>query len=164
MKFFHGAAQEFPALGVQFAMGFQESVRHLGVGTALWLSGEAFVLEISRLEHSLANRLSCLGERPGDPVAIVLNLLYKPQQWGNFSGRCPLSASRCINPYRLFHGVWIPQWLEKRPEVSEEAKKLYAYLTYERGAGPLQRKIFERDGNTRTANFYRFWNERRSPF
>ena len=21
------------------------------------------------------------------------------------------------------------------------------------------RKIFERDGNTRTANFYRFWNE-----
>ncbi len=26
------------------------------------------------------------------------------------------------------------------------------------------RKTFERDGNTRTANFYRFWNERRSPF
>jgi hypothetical protein len=24
----------------------------------------------------------------------------------------------------------MPQWLEKRPEVSEKAKKLYAYLTY----------------------------------
>ena len=48
-----------------------------------------------------------------------------------------MSASRYINPYRLFHGVWIPQWLEKRPEVSGKAKKLYAYLTYERGAWPL---------------------------
>ena len=38
--------------------------------------------------------------------------------------------SRFINPHRLFHGVWIPQWLEERPEVSEKAKKLYAYLTY----------------------------------
>jgi hypothetical protein len=35
-----------------------------------------------------------------------------------------------INPHRLFHGVWLPQWLEERPEVSEKAKKLYAYLTY----------------------------------
>ena len=35
-----------------------------------------------------------------------------------------------INPHRLFHGVWMPQWLEKRPEVPEKAKKLYAYLTY----------------------------------
>jgi hypothetical protein len=26
--------------------------------------------------------------------------------------------------------VWLPQWLEERPEVSEKAKKLYAYLTY----------------------------------
>jgi hypothetical protein len=26
--------------------------------------------------------------------------------------------------------VWIPQWLEERAEVSEKAKKLYAYLTY----------------------------------
>jgi len=26
--------------------------------------------------------------------------------------------------------MWLPQWLEERPEVSEEAKKLYAYLTY----------------------------------
>ncbi len=48
-----------------------------------------------------------------------------------------MSVSRYINPYRLFHGVWIPQWLEKRPEVSEKAKKLYAYLPYERGAWPL---------------------------
>ena len=38
--------------------------------------------------------------------------------------------SRFINPHRLFHGVWIPRWLEERPEVSEKAKKLYAYLTY----------------------------------
>ena len=37
---------------------------------------------------------------------------------------------RFINPHRLFHGVWIPQWLEERSEVSEKAKKLYAYLTY----------------------------------
>jgi len=41
-----------------------------------------------------------------------------------------MSSSRFINPHRLFHGVWIPQWLEERPEVSEKAKKLYAYLTY----------------------------------
>jgi len=34
-----------------------------------------------------------------------------------------------INPHRLFRGVWLPQWLEERPEVSEKAKKLYAYLT-----------------------------------
>ena len=33
-------------------------------------------------------------------------------------------------PIALFHGVWLPQWLEERPEVSEKAKKLYAYLTY----------------------------------
>ncbi len=39
-------------------------------------------------------------------------------------------AHRFINPHRLFHGVWLPQWLEDRPEVSEKAKKLYAYLTY----------------------------------
>jgi biotin operon repressor len=37
---------------------------------------------------------------------------------------------RFINPHRLFHGLWLPQWLEERPEVSEKAKKLYAYLTY----------------------------------
>ena len=41
-----------------------------------------------------------------------------------------MSTSRYINPHRLFHGVWIPQWLEERSEVSEKAKKLYAYLTY----------------------------------
>ena len=39
-------------------------------------------------------------------------------------------SPRFINPQRLFHGVWLPQWLEERPEVSEKAKKLYAYLTY----------------------------------
>ena len=26
--------------------------------------------------------------------------------------------------------MWLPQWLEERSEVSEKAKKLYAYLTY----------------------------------
>jgi Helix-turn-helix domain len=26
--------------------------------------------------------------------------------------------------------MWMPQWLEERPEVSEKAKKLYSYLTY----------------------------------
>ena len=40
------------------------------------------------------------------------------------------APNRFINPHRLFHGVWLPQWLEERPEVSEKAKKLYAYLTY----------------------------------
>ena len=39
-------------------------------------------------------------------------------------------SPRFINPHRLFHGVWLPQWLEERPDVSEKAKKLYAYLTY----------------------------------
>jgi hypothetical protein len=40
------------------------------------------------------------------------------------------SQRHFINPHRLFHGVWLPQWLDERPEVSEKAKKLYAYLTY----------------------------------
>jgi Helix-turn-helix domain len=40
------------------------------------------------------------------------------------------SRRHFINPHRLFHGVWLPQWLDERPEVSEKAKKLYAYLTY----------------------------------
>ena len=44
--------------------------------------------------------------------------------------RTEVSLSHFINPHRLFHGVWLPQWLEERPEVSEKAKKLYAYLTY----------------------------------
>jgi sarcosine oxidase delta subunit len=38
--------------------------------------------------------------------------------------------ARFINPHRLFHGVWLPHWLEERPEISEKSKKLYAYLTY----------------------------------
>ena len=44
--------------------------------------------------------------------------------------RTETSSSNFINPHRLFHCVWLPQWLEERPEVSEKAKKLYAYLTY----------------------------------
>ena len=39
-----------------------------------------------------------------------------------------------INPHCLFHGVWLPQWLEERPEVSEKAKKLYAYQPTSRAA------------------------------
>jgi hypothetical protein len=44
--------------------------------------------------------------------------------------RTETSSSNFINPHRLFHCVWLPQWLEERPEVWEKAKKLYAYLTY----------------------------------
>jgi hypothetical protein len=40
------------------------------------------------------------------------------------------SLSHFINPHRVFHGMWMPQWLEEQPEVSEKAKKLYAHLTY----------------------------------
>ena len=40
------------------------------------------------------------------------------------------SQQHFINPHRLFHGIWLPQWLDERPEVSEKAKKLYAYLAY----------------------------------
>jgi hypothetical protein len=43
-------------------------------------------------------------------------------------------APKFINPHRLFHGVWISQWLEERPEVSEKAKKRCAYLTYFAGS------------------------------
>jgi len=46
------------------------------------------------------------------------------------SGQEHNAPRQFINPHRLFHGVWMPQWLEERPEVSEKAKKLYAYLTY----------------------------------
>ena len=41
-----------------------------------------------------------------------------------------LAPGDTFNPHRQFHGTWIPQWLDERPEVSERAKKLYAYLTY----------------------------------
>ena len=54
-----------------------------------------------------------------------------PDQAGSaWASEANTSRSRFINPHRLFHGVWLPQWLEERPEVSEKAKKLYAYLTY----------------------------------
>ncbi len=41
-----------------------------------------------------------------------------------------LSPGTVFNPHRVFHGIWTPQWLEARVEVSEKAKKLYAYLTF----------------------------------
>ena len=45
-----------------------------------------------------------------------------------------ISPGDVFNPHRAFHGVWIPQWLEERSEVSEKAKKLYAYLTFFAGS------------------------------
>ncbi len=41
-----------------------------------------------------------------------------------------LSPGQVFNPHRAFYGLWIPQWLEERREVSEKAKKLYAHLTF----------------------------------
>ena len=35
---------------------------------------------------------------------------------------------KLINPHRLFHGSWLPEWLDSRPEVSDGAKRLYALL------------------------------------
>ena len=64
---------------------------------------------------------TCLGQRKGGGK-------HEIKQPG-FRLRLP-APNRFINPHRLFHGVWLPQWLEERPEVSEKAKKLYAYLTY----------------------------------
>jgi Helix-turn-helix domain len=48
----------------------------------------------------------------------------------NVANQLVCNATKFINPHRLFHGVWLPQLLEERSEVSEKAKKLYAYLTY----------------------------------
>jgi DNA-binding transcriptional ArsR family regulator len=38
--------------------------------------------------------------------------------------------SRRINPYKMFHGSFIPEWLEERPisEISIGAKLIYARL------------------------------------
>ena len=35
---------------------------------------------------------------------------------------------KLINPHRLFHDIWIPQWLDERAEISNGAKRLYALL------------------------------------
>ena len=51
----------------------------------------------------------------------------------HFASLRPEETPQLINPHRLFHGIWLPQWLEERQEVSEKAKKLYAYLTYSAG-------------------------------
>jgi len=47
------------------------------------------------------------------------------------SGQEHHAPRQFINPHRLFHGVWMPQWLEERPEVSEKAKpqKLEEHLS-----------------------------------
>ena len=34
-----------------------------------------------------------------------------------------MSASRFINPHRLFHGVWLPQCLEERPGGFREGQE-----------------------------------------
>lgn len=64
------------------------------------------------------------------------------------------ASRQFINPHRLFHGVWMPQWLEERPEVSEKAKKLYAYLTYFAGgkgyAWPTFNTLAEKLGQSGT--------------
>ena len=67
-------------------------------------------VQTCRVANSGSRRPTTSGQ-PSDPTAAT-------------------SGSKFINPHRLFHGVWLPQWLEERPEVSEKAKKLYAYLTY----------------------------------
>jgi hypothetical protein len=36
--------------------------------------------------------------------------------------------NKCINPHRLFHGIWTPEWLHNRREISDGAKRLYAQL------------------------------------
>src|SRR6476619_8286481 len=62
---------------------------------------------------------------------VVMTQPRLPDRAGStWASEANTSRSRFINPHRLFHGVWLPQWLEERPEVSEKAKKLYAYLTY----------------------------------
>ena len=55
---------------------------------------------------------------------------YGAKEDCNTSAVTLCKGPKFINPHRLFHGVWLPQWLEERAEVSEKAKKLYAYLTY----------------------------------
>ena len=59
---------------------------------------------------------------------------YSATEYCYTSPVTPERTAELINPHRLFHGVWLPQWLEERPEVSEKAKKLYAHLTYFAGA------------------------------
>jgi hypothetical protein len=56
IELFHGEVQEFFAFRVQFAMCFQQTMGHLGIGAAFRTSGEAFVLELARREHALADR------------------------------------------------------------------------------------------------------------
>jgi hypothetical protein len=62
--------------------------------------------------------------------ALVTSLISSDLQNCGSKSVANLPPQHFINPHRLFHGVWLPQWLEERPEVSEKAKKLYAYLTY----------------------------------
>jgi hypothetical protein len=45
---------------------------------------------------------------------------------------------------------WLPEWLEKRPEVSEKTKKLYAYLTYFAGGKGYATSSAERTCCNRT--------------
>jgi hypothetical protein len=55
---------------------------------------------------------------------------------------------KLINPHRLFHGTWTPEWLDSRAEVSDGAKRLYAQLCRFAGnkgeAFPSYQKLAER--------------------
>jgi len=57
---------------------------------------------------------------------------------------------RRINPYRLFVGAFIPNWLLLRPDVSAQAKLLYARLAQYAGehgyAWPMQPTLAEAVG------------------
>ena len=59
------------------------------------------------------------------------------------------SASQCfrfINPHRLFHGVWLPQWLEERPEVSEAGEEAICLPDLLRGRQRLRMALVQSSG------------------
>ena len=41
---------------------------------------------------------------------------------------CPRGGKRYINPYRLFIGAFIPNWLLRRQEITSDAKLVYARM------------------------------------
>ena len=48
VEFLHRAVEEFATLSIQFAVGLQKAMGHLGVGPAFWFSCEALLLEFAR--------------------------------------------------------------------------------------------------------------------
>jgi len=53
-----------------------------------------------------------------------------------------LRPGTVFNPHRKFQDPWIPRWLEERHEVSEKAKKCYAYLILFAGNKGQERPSF----------------------